>query len=196
MIRSVETIVSLLKTFPGIGEKSARRMAYFLLKQDNEQRCRFADAFEGLSTIHPCPKCGRFTDADICDVCSSPSRDHKKLCIVEDFYDAEAIESTAIFNGLYHVLGGRISPSEGIFAKDLSIHTLLTRVDEGGIEEIIIATNPTLEGEATAHYLSEQLRSKHIHVSRLAIGLPIGGELGIVNPMTIKNSFQNRHTLS
>lgn len=195
MIRSVETIVQLLKKFPGVGEKSARRMAYFLLKQDQEQLKQFSEAFEGLSCIHSCPECGRFTDSDKCDVCSSASRDRKKICIVEDFYDAEAIESTVIFNGLYHVLGGRISPSEGVFAKDLNIDTLLHRIDINAIEEVIIATNPTLEGEATAHYLSEQLKHKNVHVSRLAIGLPIGGELGIVNPMTIKNSFQNRHTV-
>lgn len=195
MIRSVETLVQLLKTFPGVGEKSARRMAYFLLKQDREQLKKFSDAFEGLSTIHECPECGRFTDNDRCDVCSSASRDRKKICVVEDFYDAEAIESTVIFNGLYHVLGGRISPSEGVFAKDLSIDSLLRRINDEAIEEVIIATNPTLEGEATAHYLSEQLKHKNIQVSRLAIGLPIGGELGIVNPMTIKNSFQNRHTV-
>ncbi len=195
MIQSVETVIGLLKTFPGIGEKSARRMAYHLLKQDHGQLDRFAQAFQMLSIIHPCPTCGRFTDNERCDICTSSAREHTKLCIVEDFYDAEAIEATAIFNGIYHILGGRISPSEGIFAKDLSIDKLLRRISDENISEVIIATNPTLEGEATAHYLTEQLRPKHIAVSRLAIGLPIGGELGVLNPMTIKNSFQNRHTV-
>jgi recombination protein RecR len=193
MIRSIENLVDLFKIFPGIGEKSAKRMAYFLLNGDNERIDRFISAFSHIKNIEKCKICGMYIEENKkCKFCDSQVRDHTRICIVEDFFALDAIESASIYNGLYHILGGHISPAEGIFVKDLNINSLLSRITKN-IEEIIIATNPTLEGDATANYIVELLKKyDHLKITRLATGLPSGGEISILSPTTIKSSFRNR----
>ena len=193
MIKSIENLIDLFKIFPGVGEKSAKRMAYFLLNGDNERIDRFITAFSKIKSIGKCPICGMYIDeTEKCKFCDSPVREHSRICVVEDFFALDAIESASIYNGLYHILGGHISPAEGIFVKDLNIDSLLSRITDS-IEEIIIATNPTLEGDATANYIIELLKKyPHLKITKLATGLPSGGELSILSPTTIKSSFRNR----
>ncbi len=190
MIEALDNLIRLLKIFPGIGEKSARRMAYFLMRLSPEKIDDFSSAFYALRDISKCPVCGMYTDKDLCRFCSSDVRDESVICVVEDILDVEAIEQTGIFNGKYHILGGHVSPVEGVFINDLNISSLFKRLD--GVKEIIIAVNPTLEGEATAAYLTEHLKSFDVTISRLATGLPAGGDLSVLNPNTVRNSLQNR----
>lgn len=191
MIPALEELIEFLRIFPGIGEKSARRMAFYLLKLPPDKLDSFADSVRSVKSISKCPRCGMFTQDDLCEYCRSSHRDQSTICVVEEVQDVQAIEQTGIYQGLYHILGGHISPVDGIFLPDLNITSLFDRL-EGSVTEVIVATNPTLEGEATANYLVEQLRSFPVKITRLATGLPIGGDLSILSPITVRNSLQNR----
>ena len=191
MIPALEELIEFLRIFPGIGEKSARRMAFYLLKLPPEKLDKFASSVLAVKSISKCPRCGMFTQDELCEYCRSTHREPSTICVVEEVRDVEAIEQTGIFKGLYHILGGHISPVDGIFLPDLNINSLFKRIDDH-VQEIIIATNPTLEGEATANYLIEQLRNYPVKISRLATGLPIGGDLSILSSITVRNSLQNR----
>ncbi len=190
------TLDKLIKNFsrlPGIGKKSAGRIAYYLLKADPAISRRLA---EQLSTLHSsiikCSVCGNYTEQDPCEICSNPNRDSSLICVVEEPQDIHTIEETREFNGLYHVLGGSISPMDGVGADDLSIAQLMRRVTNNPVQEVILATNPTVEGDTTALYLQRLLKEKGISVSRLASGLPVGGDLEYADRMTLARSFKGR----
>ncbi|MCF7915510.1 MAG: recombination mediator RecR [Spirochaetaceae bacterium] len=190
------TLEKLIKSFsrlPGIGKKSAGRIAYFLLKSDPALCRQLADQLTNLHRlIIKCSVCGNFTEQDPCQICSNPSRDPSSICVVEEAQDIQTIEETREFNGLYHVLGGSISPMDGVGADDLSVAQLMRRVTENPVREVILATNPTVEGDTTALYLQRMLKERGIAVSRLASGLPVGGDLEYADRMTLARSFKGR----
>ena len=190
------TLEKLIKSFsrlPGIGKKSASRIAYFLLKSDPALCRQLADQLTNLHRlIIKCSVCGNFTEQDPCQICSNPNRDSSSICVVEEPQDIQTIEETREFNGLYHVLGGSISPMDGVGADDLSVAQLMRRVTENPVREVILATNPTVEGDTTALYLQRMLKERGIAVSRLASGLPVGGDLEYADRMTLARSFKGR----
>ncbi|MCQ2590778.1 MAG: recombination mediator RecR [Treponema sp.] len=182
---------------PGIGKKSAVRMVNWLLKQDSMYVKKFAQNLAQLQEkIKPCSVCGMWTEEDPCPICSSPLREPTQICVVEQSQDISTIEGYGEFKGLYHVLGGLIKPLEGVGPAQLAIQPLLQRIKEGQISEVIIATNPTLEGDSTAHYLnkviSELEMSEKPKVTRLATGIPVGGDLEYVDKRTLTLSFRGR----
>lgn len=182
---------------PGVGKKSAVRMVNWLLKQDSMYVKKFAQNLSQLQEkIKPCSICGMWTEEDPCPICSSPLREKSQICVVEQSQDVSTIESYGEFKGQYHVLGGLIKPLDGIGPAQLAIQPLLQRIKEGNVLEVIIATNPTLEGDSTAHYLNKvimelQLESKP-KVTRLATGIPVGGDLEYVDKRTLTLSFRGR----
>ena len=191
---ALDELTRLLKKLPGMGEKSAARLAYHLIKTDESYNQALAEAIATLKDrIHPCPICGCFTEDEICEFCSSPTRDKSLLCIVEQPQDVISISSSGIYNGLFHVLGGAINPINGVGPDALTFKELRKRVDEGNFREIIIATNPTEEGDTTALYIRQFLKDKpEIVLTRLASGLPIGGDLGYVDKLTLARSLRGR----
>jgi recombination protein RecR len=192
-VSAIDDLVTELSRLPTIGRKSALRLTYHLLKQPAEQSKRLAHALVTLAErIHPCVECYNLTEAERCAICTDPRRDRGLLCVVEEASDIPAIERTAEYRGLYHVLGGRLAPLDGIGPEDLTVGALVRRVRSGGVREVIVATNPKLEGEATALYLQEQLRPAGVTVSRLARGLPVGGDLEYADDVTLIRSIQGR----
>jgi len=192
----LNTLEKLIKSFsrlPGIGRKSAARISYWLLKSDPAIARLLADQLSNLhNSIIKCSVCGNYTEEDPCAICSSPSRDGSLLCVVEEPQDVQTIEETGEFHGLYHVLGGAISPMDGVGAEDLTVAALMRRVTEKPVQEVILATNPTVEGDTTALYLQKLLKEKGIAVSRLASGLPVGGDLEYADRMTLARSLKGR----
>ncbi len=194
---SLESLIEALKCLPGVGPKSAQRMAYYLLQRDRPGAQRLAESLElALQAIRHCERCNTFTEADICERCASPRRDASLLCVVETPVDMNMMEQSHAYNGLYYVLMGRISPLDGIGPRDLKLDRLLARVADGIVKEVILATNYTNEGEATAHYLSELLKSRGIEVSRIARGVPVGGELEYVDSGTLAQAVRERRPLA
>jgi len=194
---AIEELVTELSRLPTIGRKSAWRLTYHLLKQPPEQSKRLAHALETLADrIRRCERCFNLTEDPVCPVCADPRRDASIICVVEEPQDIGAIERSGEFRGLYHVLGGRLSPLDGIGPDDLTVDALITRVREGSVREVIVATNPKLEGEATALYVHEQLGDAKVSVTRLARGLPIGGDLEYADGVTIAQAFAARRGMS
>lgn len=190
---SLETLIDALRCLPGVGPKSAQRMAYHLLQHDRSGARRIAESLEtALQAIQHCRRCNTFAELDICERCASPRRDPSLLCIVETPVDMNMVELSHAYNGLYYVLMGRLSPLDGIGPRELKLEQLLARVDDGLVREVILATNYTNEGEATAHYVSELLRSRGIAVSRIARGVPVGGELEYVDSGTLAQAVRER----
>lgn len=191
---ALDETIRLLKKLPGMGEKSATRLAYHLIKTDESYNTALADAIATLQEkIHPCPVCGCFTEDDLCEFCSSSSRDHTLLCIVEEPQDVISITSAGIYNGLFHVLGGAINPINGVGPDALTFKELRERVDKGQFREIIIATNPTEEGDTTALYIRQIFKNiQNLEITRLASGLPIGGDLGYADRLTLARSLRGR----
>ncbi|MFA7282211.1 MAG: recombination mediator RecR [Sterolibacterium sp.] len=190
---SLENLIEALRCLPSVGPKSAQRMAYHLLQRERLGAQRLADALTAaLSQIHHCQRCNTFTEDERCARCSSAKRDPSLLCVVEMPVDLNMMEQTHAFNGLYYVLMGRLSPLDGIGPKELKLERLLERACDGVVKEVIMATNFTNEGEATAHYLSDLLHSRGIKVSRMARGLPVGGELEFTDAGTIAQAFYER----
>ncbi|MGN7611247.1 recombination mediator RecR [Magnetococcales bacterium HHB-1] len=189
---SLERAVKALSRFPGVGEKSARRMAYYLLKQGSGDLNQLLNALEGLRGVHPCQRCFNLAEDALCMICSNPKRNQELLCVVEEPTDLWAIESSGFFEGLYHVLGGRLSPLDGMHAESLNLAALEVRLQEEGIKEVVIATNPTIEGEATAHYVAEVARSHVEKMTRLGLGIPMGGELEYLDESTVFQAFSGR----
>jgi len=193
---SLESLIEALRCLPGVGPKSAQRMAYYLLQRDRPGAGRLAESIEqALQAIRHCQRCNTFTEADVCERCSSPRRDPSLLCVVETPVDMNMMEQSHAYGGLYYVLMGRISPLDGIGPRELKLDRLLARACDGVVREVILATNYTNEGEATAHYLSELLRSKGIGVSRIARGVPVGGELEYVDSGTLAQAVRERRPL-
>ena len=191
---SIEELTRLLKKLPGMGEKSATRLAYHLIKTDAGYNKALGEAIANLKDkVHSCPICGCYTEDEICSFCSSPDRDKSLLCIVEESQDVVSITQAGIYNGLFHVLGGAINPLGGIGPDSLRFKELRERVENGDFKEIIIATNPTEEGDTTALYIRQMLKNKEgISLTRLASGLPIGGELGYADKLTLARSLRGR----
>lgn len=194
---AIEELVTELSRLPTIGRKSAWRLTYHLLKQPPEQSQRLARALETLAErVRRCERCFNLTEAPVCGVCADPRRDAATICVVEEPQDIGAIERTGEYRGTYHVLGGRLSPLDGIGPDDLTVAALVARVQAGGVTEVIVATNPRLEGDATALYIQEQVAATGVLVTRLARGLPVGGDLEYADGVTIAQSLQARRGLS
>ena len=193
---AIDDLASELAKLPGIGRKTALRLTYHLLKQPPEQSRRLADALATLSDrVHPCTRCFNLTEADLCWICSDPRRDPSTICVVEEAADIGAIERAGEFRGLYHVLGGRLSPLDGIGPENLRVDELVHRVGTTEVKEVILATNPSLEGEATALYVQRQLAGRPVTVSRIARGLPVGGDLEYADGVTIAQALAARRAM-
>lgn len=178
---------------PGIGMKTAQRLAYAVMEMPQEDAQAFADAIlAAKTTIHDCPVCQNLTEQEICPICSGAKRDHSTVCVVEGPKDVAAIERTHEYDGVYHVLHGLISPLDGVTPDQLRIAALLERIRKGGIRELIMATNPSVEGEATAMYLSRLCKPLGVRVTRLAFGLPVGGVIEYTDEVTLYRALSNR----
>ncbi len=193
---SFEKVVAAFKRLPGIGQKGAERMAFHLLEMDPKYLIDFSDALKELKeTIHYCKTCGTISDTQVCAICSNENRNHKVIMVVEKPKDVYAIEQTHMYEGVYHVLNGCISIMDGVMADDLSIDELIKRVDHD-VEEVIIATNPTRDGETTALYLSKLLEKQNVQVTRIAKGIPMGGHLDYADQMTLIKSLEGRRKIN
>jgi recombination protein RecR len=193
---SLENLIQALRCLPGVGPKSAQRMAYHLLQRDQNGARRLSLALEhALDTIRHCRMCNNFSEEEVCELCSSPKRDAGLLCVVEMPADLVMMEQTQGYRGLYFVLMGRLSPLDGVGPKEVHLDRLLKRVTDGPVREVILATNFTLEGEATAHYIGEMLKGRGIKVSRIARGLPVGGELEHVDSGTLAQAVVDRREI-
>jgi recombination protein RecR len=189
----VQDLIDELGRLPGVGPKSAQRIAFHLLQADSEDVTRLVSALtEVKSKVRFCDECGNVAQAEKCRICADPRRDHTAICVVEEPKDVVAIERTREFRGTYHVLGGAISPIDGIGPDDLRVRELMIRLASGEVQEVIIATDPNLEGEATATYLSRLLRDVGVTVTRLASGLPVGGDLEYADEVTLGRAFEGR----
>ena len=189
----LDRLISYLSRLPGLGKKSAGRIAFYLLKADGEFVQGLADSIARLQeTIKQCSICGNYTEQDPCPICNDISRDRRIICVVEQAQDINTIEQTGEYRGLYHVLGGAINPLDGIGPDSLAIESLMRRIAEGGVNEVIIATNPTVEGDTTALYLHRMLAERNVAVSRLASGLPVGGDLEYADRTTLARSLKSR----
>lgn len=178
---------------PGIGMKTAQRLAYAVMEMPEDEAAAFAEAIlNAKHQIHDCPVCQNLTEQPVCSICGNPKRDRTTICVVEGPKDVAAIERTHEYHGLYHVLHGLISPLDGIGAEQLRVAELLKRIQEGGIEELIMATNPSVEGEATAMYLSRLCKPLGVRVTRLAFGLPVGGIIEYTDEVTLYRALSNR----
>lgn len=190
---SLKKLMEHFAALPGVGRKSAQRLAFFVLDMPEEQAKDFADAIlEAKKSIHNCKVCQNLTDKEVCDICASPQRDDSVICVVENPRDVMAFERLQEFNGKYHVLHGLISPLDGIGPDQIRIKELLMRLRETDVQEIIMATNPTIEGEATAMYISKLLKPLGIRVTRLAFGIPVGSELEYADNSTLNKALENR----
>ena len=190
---ALDALIEALRRLPGVGVKSAQRMAFHLLQHDREGARRIAASLEAaIDRVRHCERCHTFSEAAICGICANPTRDARQLCVVETPADQAALERTASYRGLYFVLMGRLSPLDGIGPNELGVRQLLERAADGITEEVIIATNFTAEGEATAHVLSQALKARGVRTTRLARGVPIGSELEYVDLGTIAHAFVDR----
>ncbi|HEX3052974.1 MAG TPA: recombination mediator RecR [Aggregatilineaceae bacterium] len=194
--QSVTRLIDALSRLPGVGPKTASRLTYYLLRAPDELSLTLADALNDLKAkTRYCSVCYNITEDDPCAICSDPQRDASQVVVVEDPLDALAVERTGAYQGRYHVLHGAISPVEGIGPEDLKVRELVERVKQGGVLEVILATNPGMEGDATAMYVQRQLAPTGVRVTRLARGLPTGGDLEYVDSVTLLRAFQGRNSL-
>lgn len=188
-----EKLVEALRKLPGVGRKTALRLAFFLLKEPQENVHELARAIkEAKDNIRFCTICGNITEKEICDVCTDSSRDNSVICVIEEPMDLYSLERADFYTGVYHVLGGALSPLDGIGPEDLRMNELIERVKSRKIREIIIATNPDTEGEATALYLSKMLRSYKIRITRIATGIPMGSNIDYADGITLSKAFKSR----
>jgi len=193
---SLSRLIDALRTLPGVGPKTAQRMAFHLLQDGRDGARVLADSLTvALSRIGRCTRCRMFTETEICFVCSSPQRDAGLLCVVESPADVMAIEQSAGYRGRYFVLMGHLSPLDGVGPEQLGVPALEALLEEGGVRELILATNPTVEGEATAHFLSELARARGLRATRIAHGVPVGGELEYIDGGTLAHALAGRHAL-
>lgn len=189
----LESLIEALRCLPGIGPKSAQRMAYHLLQRDRPGAQRLGDAvLHALQAIRHCQRCNTFTEGDVCERCASPRRDPELLCVVETPVDMNMMEQTLTYRGMYYVLMGKISPLDGVGPKELGLDRLMSRALDGVVKEVILATNYTNEGEATAHYITAMLKPKGVGVTRIARGVPVGGELEYVDSGTLAQALRER----
>lgn len=193
---AIQNLLDELERLPGIGPKSAQRIAYWILNSTKADAARLADAItEVKDTVHFCPQCFNYAQDDLCDICASPKRDASCICVVSEPRDIPPIERTGTFSGHYHVLGGALSPLEGIGPDDLHVAELMARLSDPAINEVILATNPNVEGETTASYLARLIKPTGVTVSRLASGLPVGGDLEFADEVTLGRAIESRRIL-
>lgn len=193
---SLERLIDQFARLPSIGKKSAQRLAFHMLSLSDQDAEQFTDAIrQAREKIHRCACCCNLTDNELCSICASPARDRSVICVVEDPRDVSAFERTHEYNGLYHVLHGVISPMNDVNPEDLCIKELLHRLGDGEVQEVIMATNPTVEGEATAMYISRLLKPLGVRVSRLAYGVPVGADLEYADEFTLIRAMEGRQTL-
>jgi recombination protein RecR len=192
----INRLIEELKHLPGIGQKTAQRLAFHLLRTDRGQALALADAIrDAKEKIRECSTCNNITDTDPCYFCTAPQRDKKLICVVEEAPNISAIEKTREYSGMYHVLGGALSPLQGRGPEQLKIKSLIERLKGGSVEEIIIATNPTAEGEATAVYLSKLIKPLGVRVTRIAMGIPVGSDLEYADEVTMVKAMEGRRDL-
>ena len=195
-IEAIDHLSLELSRLPGVGKKSAQRLAYHIISMKEEDVRELAvSIWNAKKKVHSCPVCGNFTDTDICPVCSDSNRRRDIVCVVKDARDVNAIERTRDYSGLYHVLGGVISPMDGVGPDDIRIRELMSRIGEGEIKEVVLATNPDVEGEAPAAYISRLIKPMGITVSRIAHGVPVGGELEFTDEITLMRALQGRREI-
>ena len=193
---ALEELIEALRCLPGVGPKSAQRIAYHLLQHDKAGAAKLAESLsQALRSTRRCAKCNSFTERDLCALCGSAKRDSSQLCVVETPGDLLMMEQTLAYRGLYFVLMGRISPLDGIGPKEIGLDVMQRRLAEGEIKEVIVATNFTNEGEATAHYIGEMLKGRDLRITRIARGVPVGGELEYVDTGTLAQAFAERRLL-
>jgi recombination protein RecR len=191
--KGLERLVEALRVLPGVGPRSAQRMAYHLLQRDRNGAEQLARALtDALSRVRHCALCNNYTEDEICALCRSPRRDRTQLCVVETPADLAMVEQTSAYAGMYFVLMGRLSPLDGVGPRDIGLEKLLARATAGEVTEVVLATNFTNEGEATAHYIAELLRGRNVRVSRIARGVPLGGELEYVDAGTLSQALLDR----
>jgi recombination protein RecR len=192
---AIGQLIQELSKLPGIGPKSAERLTHYLLAADGQQVLALADALRGIKErVHPCRQCFNLTEGDLCSLCSDPRRDASIICVVEQVRDLAALERAGTYHGLYHVLQGRLAPLENIGPENLTVDGLVQRVRQGGVKEVIMATNPTLEGDGTALYISNLLAATGVRVTRLARGLPSGSVLEFANNQMLADALEGRQT--
>jgi recombination protein RecR len=192
----LQRLIDEFRRLPGIGQKSAQRLAFHVLRSPRENAANLATALIDVKdNLGICAECNNISDAELCPYCRDPHRDRTKICVLEEPHSILPIETTRTFEGLYHVLGGSISPLRGIGPEQLRIKGLLDRISQGGVEEIILATSPTVEGEATAVYLSRLLKPLGVRVTRIAMGIPVGSDLEFSDEVTISKSLENRREM-
>jgi recombination protein RecR len=193
---AIQDLIDELGRLPGIGPKSAQRIAFHIIQSERVDVSRLVDVLRTVKErVKFCIECGNISEEDLCRICRDPRRDNTSICVVEESKDVMAIEKTREFKGKYHVLGGAISPIDGIGPENLRIRELMVRLGDTNIQELIIATDPNLEGEATASYLIRQIKPLGIKVSRLASGLPVGGDLEYADEVTLGRAFEGRRTI-
>lgn len=192
----LQRLIDEFKRLPGVGQKSAQRLAFHVLRSPREQAARLASALLDVKdNLGVCVECGNISDAELCPFCRDQNRDKTVICVVEEPHNILPIETTRTFDGLYHVLGGAISPLRGIGPEQLNIKPLLDRISRGEVREVILATNPTVEGEATAVYLSRLLKPMDLKVTRIAMGIPVGSDLEFADQVTMSKSLENRREM-
>lgn len=188
---TLQHLIEELTKFPGVGRKTAQRLAFHLLRSSREEAVLLAQAIiDTKDKIKHCSMCHNISEGDPCRICSDVKREQSIICVVEDAMDVLAIEKTSEYHGLYHVLGGLLSPLDGVGPEDLNVETLMQRLD--GVEEVILATNPSVEGETTAHYLTKLLKSRDVRVSRLARGIPVGSDVEYLDEATLSRALEGR----
>jgi recombination protein RecR len=196
-VNAIDDLIAELARLPGIGRKTAQRLTFYLLQQTSDQVTRLAATLVAVAErVRPCEECGNLTEEQPCAICRDPRRDPALLCVVEEASTVAVVDRSTDFRGRYHVLGGRLSPLEGIGPESLRIDRLLRRVEEGGVREVILATNPSMEGEVTATYIQQLLAGRGVRVTRLARGLPMGGDLEYVDGVTLAHALTARQELS
>ncbi len=193
---AIQDLIDELGALPGIGPKSAQRLAFYLLNEDEVSVERLVQAIQTVKRdVHFCTVCGNVTEGERCQICQDPRRDQAVLCVVEEAKDISAIEKTRVFRGLYHVLGGVIDPLAGVGAEQLRIRELFARLADGTVTEIILATNPTVEGEATASFIARSVSTMGVKATRLASGLPVGGDLEYADEITLGRALEGRQSV-
>lgn len=195
-VTSLNRLIEWFSRLPGIGKKTAARLAFYVLNLPQKEALDFAQTIiDAKEKVHTCKVCQNLTDSDVCEVCADPKRDRTVVCVVEDPKDVLAFERTGEYRGLYHVLHGALSPLDNINPEDLKIKELFSRLGSGEIKEVIMATNPTVEGEATAGYISRFVKPMGVKITRLAYGIPVGGDLEYTDEITLSRALEGRHEI-
>lgn len=195
--KTILNLIESLKKLPGIGEKTAERLALSTLNMDDDTIEIFSNSLKEVKNkIKKCEKCGSYTEEEICDICKSETRDHSTMCVVEESKNVIQFEKVGTFNGVYHVLGGLISPLDGVNPENINLNTLKKRIKEENIKEVILAIKPSIEGETTALYISKMLEDENIKITKIAHGIPMGADIDYIDPLTLEIAMEDRTTIS